>query len=225
MSKVRKILVIIVAFLVVLNIANWALGQEAVIVAPIEAPAGYPVILETTGSNGSQYEWGVIPASAARGLIPIDNGHRLVFASPVEGPYVFTLSVDRKAATNHFLTLTDGGPSPDPPPPPPPGVLAKFVIVEETDAHRDGGRTPEQAAVILSLGWSSRLKAANIQWDVLDQNAPSLPKDLAEAVKVAVVLGLPAVVCLDASGNVIGMHPLPVTEDAIGELVGKYGVK
>lgn len=103
-------------------------GQQAAITGPDKAAAGWPVVFDTVGSEGTQYEWAVIPATAIRGIVAIDGGRKLVFASPTSGRYILILAVDRSAVASHILTLEAGiDPPDDPPPLPPPLDLSEYT--------------------------------------------------------------------------------------------------
>lgn len=121
-----------------------AFSQTAVITGPSTGAAGYPVRFGTTGSQGSKFEWSVVPVGAAPSLSPDRDGRELVFANPHNGPYVLILVVDRglpsQSDTTHTLTLIDGvpGPAPPGPPLPPPVDLSEYVKRLTDDVEAKG---------------------------------------------------------------------------------------
>lgn len=130
---------------VILVMALWATaasGQTAVITGPSEAVAGYPVRFYIGNSEGTTYEWAVIPSWATPGLSPDDNGRSLAFSVPNNGDFALLLLVDRQAVAVHTLTLVDGEPGPPEPPSPPappPVDLSAYVerLTKEVSAKAD----------------------------------------------------------------------------------------
>lgn len=117
-------------FLALWLASSAAAGEEAVITGPSTGIAGYPVRLYTAGSEGTRFEWAVIPLSATLGLSPDADGRSVVFSVPYNGDFAVILLVDREASAVHNLTLTDGEPGPppdDPPPLPPPLDLSEYT--------------------------------------------------------------------------------------------------
>lgn len=129
-----------------------ALGQTATITGPAKAAAGWPVVFDTTGSDGTLYEWTVVPATAQRGLVPVDNGRRMVFAAPHNGKYVIFLTVDRQAFAGHRLTLEAGiTPQPPPDPPAPPEDLLGYVRRLTADVQATAAEPAEVSDLFFRL--------------------------------------------------------------------------
>ncbi len=136
--------------------ATAALGQTAVITGPDKAAAGYPVRFGTGDSEGTTYEWSVVPVWAARSLAPDErDGRTLVFANPNNGPYVLVLVVDRglpsQSDATHTLTLIDGEPQPPVPPVPPPVDLSEYVRRLTAEVSAKESEFPEVSQLFFSL--------------------------------------------------------------------------
>ena len=132
----------VLALMLACFLAAVAYGQTAVITGPSEAVAGYPVRFYIGNSEGTTYEWAVIPSWATPGLSPDDNGRSLAFSVPNNGDFALLLLVDRQAVAVHTLTLVDGEPGPPEPPSPPappPVDLSAYVerLTKEVSAKAD----------------------------------------------------------------------------------------
>ena len=128
-----------------------AFGQQAVITGPATGAAGWPVVFDSSGSSGSSFEWAVIPATASRGLVPVEDGRRLVFSVPYNGEYALILLVDRDAVAVHNLTITDGPPPDDPPPLPPPVDLSEYTRRLTDDVEAKGREFDEVGDIFFAL--------------------------------------------------------------------------
>ena len=140
--------------LALLLVATAAFGQTAVITGPATGVAGYPVRLYTAGSEGTRFEWAVIPAKYTLGLSPDADGRSVVFSVPYNGDYAVLLLVDRKATAVHNLTLVDGEPGPppdDPPPLPPPVDLSEYTRRLTDDVEAKGREFGEVSDIFFAL--------------------------------------------------------------------------
>jgi hypothetical protein len=113
-------------------------------------------------------------------------------------------------------------PQPSPSPTPQPAAQTIWItVVEETSQ-----RTPQQAAVINSKAVADLIQARGHYWRAIDQNARNeqgqAPADLAAYVQRSAGR-LPYVILTDSAGKILFEGPLPATEQAMLDLVKKYG--
>jgi hypothetical protein len=204
----------------------------AKITAPQKAQVGFPVQLQTEGSNGKAMNWIAFPSDPSVVFLSVvtEDGQRVgLFVSPKPGTFYFALvatSGDKIAVAKHTLVIESTQPTPNPQPDPnpvPPTPTGKLwtVIVEES-----GQLTPAQGKIVASKPVAEYLqskghhKAWVIDKDVLDENDRQ-PANLKEYVARA--KSLPFLFLVSESGTVLHEGPLPETESAMLELLKKYG--
>jgi len=212
--------------LVWIILASSALATEprAVITGPKESRPGSLVVLDATESTGIGRMWLLAVSPEPTSFLPVENGLKCIFASPVPGEYVFILVVSgtnpnggpAAAMAQHTVTLL--GPRPPPitdPTKPPPQQATGAVYIFEKDLHQVP-RPVSAALNRLNLERESFV-AAELDQDVIAGSGQA-PAQYQAALAAAKAAGLPALVVLGPSG-VLRVVRDPKTEADVMEAV------
>ncbi len=206
----------------------------AVICGPASTPVGELCVFDASGSTGAGYDWNVSADRNTDGRWEIvDDGQRLVFASPEPGKYKISLSVAIDGQSDLVEWILGNGkepgpdpdPDPGPDPPLPPDNKWQIVIVYESSTL--GKLSPEQQSVIKSLTFRKRLAKAGhlilpggiFDKDGIDRNN-QVPKGLAPFVAAVRDTKLPVLCIAPVASGPVKVFPLPADEDAVIELLG-----
>jgi hypothetical protein len=206
----------------------------AKITAPAKAQVGFPVQLQTEGSQGKAMKWIAFPSDPSTIFLSVvtEDGQRVgLFVSPKPGTFYFALvasSGEKIAVAKHTLVIECPQPQPNPEPQPaptpvPPVPTGKLwtVIVEES-----GQLTPAQGKILASKSVADYLQSKGhhkpwiIDKDVLDENDKQ-PANLKEYIARA--KSLPYIFLVSEAGTVVHEGALPENETALLEILKKYG--
>lgn len=123
MGRLRPIewLLMAIALVGILCMADQCLGQTAVIEGPKKSAPGDLIVLDASKSQANDFAWRLVNSDKA--FLPVEAGRKVVFASGQPGIYSFVLAValaDKVALTQHDVTIGPPNPPPTPIPPSPP---------------------------------------------------------------------------------------------------------
>ncbi len=206
----------------------------AVICGPTETPAGELCVFDASGSTGAGYDWNVSGDRNTAGRWEIvDDGRRLVFASPELGKYKISLSVAIGGQSDLVEWILHNGKKPDPDdddpddedPPLPPDNKWQIVIVYESSTL--GKLSPEQQSIIKSLTFRQRLAAAGhiiLEGGIFDKDGINrdgkTPERIAPFYAAVRNTKLPVLCIAPVASGPVKVFPLPADEDAVLKLLG-----
>lgn len=194
----RMILVLLIGLCLItttINAQEIQLTHQVIASSPVEADA---------------YSWTVLVNGTRKPHEDADK-KTIIVTFHGSGQVLLILSVVTKDGLQTFVSEAtpkpgpNPNPDPEPPPIPKPEGVASLVVVAES-----ANRTPSQQKLFVSI--QTKYKRHPVL--ILDPDS----KNNTVAIKAAVDEGIPALVFLDADGNVITVKSLPDTYDEFVEV-------
>ena len=205
----------ILSLVVALLLAAGASAQsvklpEAITVAPGRLAA------ITVEYDGDDVRWRVSSdLDVFREYDPDPRKIRLRLIGYAPGRYELSAIACKGGKLSEFAACVITVGSPVPPPPPPPSQKVAWVIVVEDAA----ARTVDTARVLGDTAFWTSLRARGIDWELYDAAAPAVKTNRYD-IAAGKAGGLPAMVLLSSTGDVIKSIKLPATTADVAKEIG-----